>query len=364
MPCHPLHEQIKMKHMNMRFLLRCTLTLLSLLATSMGTSQTNSLPKVQLPSLPSGVIELRVAHVVNPRLPRMSDSQLTIMLQQIEKTTLEHFGLQVKFAPLVEIPVAAVFASIPPKFQTLAAQQTYDRTAFFQRLSRLQEAFAKGLAQSGESLASQAEFAKPHTPQAELKSFDQLGKAIADLQLANFKRWSSRTALDGKSVIDNSRFHEFMQWNHLGYGKLPFEFVITNQIIASVEYVLPAVHSAVRGGYSNGITSFNPLAKYGTYSAWSTYAFTENDADWLQWRNGERYTPEEAARLAGIAATHELGHQLLHLLYPFGQKGCIMSPVPMFAYRAWEAQLSAKDCAIGSSSAMTPGAYSFRYIPP
>ncbi|NJS35838.1 MAG: hypothetical protein HC765_04400 [Brachymonas sp.] len=68
--------------------------------------------------------------------------------------------------------------------------------------------------------------------------------------------------------------------------------------------------------------------------------------------------------MAGIAASHELGHQLLHLLHPFGQKHCLMNPVPMFAYRAWAKQLSAKDCALGSSKEMTPGAHRFHYEQP
>lgn len=344
--------------------LACTFCVM-LACTAVG--QTNPWPAVPLPHLPlpaEGPIELRVAHVINPRLPRMSDAQIAILLEQMARSTQEHFGLQVQFATPVEIPIATVFASIPPKFTTLAQRLTYNPQSLFQRRSQLHEAFAKGLAGSGEPLAAQGAFAQQHAPDVDASSFDQLGKTLANLQLANIKRWSERKALDGSSVIDDSHYHEFLQWNHLGYGKLPYELVITNQIIASVEYALPSVHSAIRGGYTNGITSYNPLAKFGTYSAWSTYAFTDNDTDWLKWRAGESYSPDEAARLAGMAAVHELGHQLLHLLHPFSQKGCIMEPVPMFAYRAWSQQLSAKDCALHSSKAMTPGSYTFRFMPP
>lgn len=353
--------------MNKQTLFRSWVCALCTLLACTAISQTApwpALPSPRLPSSAEGPIELRVAHVINPRLPRMSDAQIALMLDQMVRSTQEHFGLRVKFAVPVEIPIATVFASIPPKFSTQAQRLTYNPQSLSQRRSSLHEAFAKGLAGSGEPLAAQGAFAQQHAPDVDASSFDQLGKTLANLQLAIIKRWSERKALDGNSVIDDSRFHEFLQWNHLGYGKLPYELVITNQIIASVEYALPSVHSAIRGGYTNGITSYNPLAKFGTYSAWSTYAFTDNDADWLKWRAGESYSPDEAARLAGMAAVHELGHQLLHLLHPFGQKGCIMEPVPMFAYRAWSQELSAKDCALGSSRAMTPGSYTFRYLPP
>ena len=67
-----------------------------------------------------------------------------------------------------------------------------------------------------------------------------------------------------------------------------------------MEYGWPAVHAAVRGGYSNGITTYNRRSRFGTMSIWSTYAFTGNDAQLVQLRNGERYTEEEAARRRSV----------------------------------------------------------------
>ena len=91
--------------------------------------------------------------------------------------------------------------------------------------------------------------------------------------------------------------------------------------------------------------------------SWSTYAFTGNDAQLVQLRQGESFTEEEAARLAGLSGAHELGHQLLHLSHPFGQPACLMYPVPMFSYGEWAAKLSASQCRPGSNPAVTPGAY-------
>jgi hypothetical protein len=236
--------------------------------------------------------------------------------------------------------------------------------SFFARKSSLAKAFARGLAQQGEPLEEMALFAQKKGIKLDAKNFDTFGDDVARLQLDRIAHWTGILALDGKSVIDDRPFHQFTAWNMLGYGELPFELIITNQIIASVEYVQPSIHTAIRGGYTNGITSFNRSTRWGLHSVWSTFAFTQNDNGWIARREGEVYTPEEAARLAGLTATHEIGHQLLHLIHPFGQKGCIMDPVPMFAYRAWADKLSAKECPLNSSRAMTPGAYRFRYIRP
>jgi hypothetical protein len=324
----------------------------------------NEMAQLPLPKLGSQPLELRVAHVINPRLPRMSDLQINQMLETMAQATYDHFGISVRFAKPVELPIALAFESIPPKFMALAKRDQYNFRSLFARSSSLASAFGKGLARQGEPLEDMALFAQKKGINLNSRNFEAFGEDVAKLQLNRIAQWTNIQALDGKSVIDDQPFHQYTAWNMLGYGELPFELIITNQIIASVEYVQPSIHTAMRGGYTNGITSFNRSARWGTHSIWSTFAFTQNGSDWIARREGEAYSPEEAARLAGLAATHELGHQLLHVIHPFGQKGCIMDPVPMFAYRAWADKLSPKDCPVSSSKAMTPGSYLFRYIKP
>ncbi len=322
------------------------------------------LATLPLPQLNAQTIELRVAHVINPRLPRMSDAQIALMLDAMARATSEHLGIEVRFVQPVEIPIAQVFAGIPPKFTQFANSQQHKFRSLFARKSTLARAYAEGFAQGGEPLEEMAMFAQRKGLRFDKSSFAAFGKDAANYQLARMHDWQKFVASDGKSVIDDQAFHEYTLWNHIGYGNLPFELVITNQIIASVEYSQPSIHTAIRGGYTNGFTSFSTKSRLGSFAAWSTFALTSNDTEWLRLREGESYTAEEAAQLAGTAAVHELGHLLLHLMHPFGQKGCIMDPVPMFAYRAWAAQLSAKDCPLSSSAAMKPGAYRFTYLLP
>jgi hypothetical protein len=322
---------------------------------------TASLP---LPKFDVQPIELRVAHVINPRLPRMSDAQIALMLDTMAQATNEHLGIRVRFTQPEEISIAQAFAGIPLKFVDLAKREQFNFRSWFSWKSSLAKAYARGLAQAGEPLEDMALFAQKKGIKLDARNFETFGKDAAHYQLERMDQWQKLKANDGKSVIDEQPFHEYTMWNYVGYGQMPYELVITNQIIASVEYSQPSIHTAIRGGYTNGITTFNPQGRWGSFSVWSTFAFTSSEKKWLTWREGESYTPEEAARLSGLAAVHELGHQLLHLVHPFGQKGCIMDPVPMFAYRAWAAKLSAKDCPLGSSQAMTPGAYRFQYIQP
>ena len=315
---------------------------------------------VPLPRLGAQPVELRVAYAINPRLPRMDAAQLTTLLDAMRDGVREHFGVELRFAPVREVQLADLFATIPPRRRADALKDTYDFKSGRARRVALDRAFAKGLRDSRESLPEMIAFAQPHTGPM-VATYEDLGRKVAALQLERVQQWAQRKALDGGPAIDGQPFNEFPMWLALGFGDLPYELVLTNQLIAGVEYGFPAVHTAIRGGYSNGVTSYGRLSRLGTFSVWSTYAFTADDEQIVALRNGERYTPEEAARLAGLSGAHEIGHQIFHFTHPFGQPACLMSPVPMFEYRAWAARLSAKDCRIGSSAAMTPGAYRFEY---
>lgn len=316
---------------------------------------------VPLPQLSPGPVELRPAYAINARLPRMSSEQLRILLAATQTAAKEHLGIELRFAPVTEIPIEDLFGRIPEVNRREASTHVYDFKSGNGNPGNLAKEFGKGLKHQGESLPEMAAYIRPYLGELKEVSYEAMGAALAGMQLAGIERWKAIPALDGGFAIDKAPYNEAQMWAALGYGDVPYELVLTNQIIASIEDIDPAIHAAIRGGYANGITTYSKQSRYGTYSVWSTFAFTSN-APWItRVRDGEEYTPEEAARLAGIGATHELGHQLLHLLHPFGNKACIMNPVPMFTYRAWINSLSPRDCPIGSSPAMQPGAYTFEY---
>lgn len=316
---------------------------------------------VPIPRLPAGPVELRVVHVVNPRLPRMNDGQILILLNAVKETCRQHFGVELTFAPLQEISVAGFFALIPEKRRQQALLHAYDFKNGTGDPQQLAADFGRKLREEGESLPAMLRYAKPYLGDLPKPSYETLGAALAKLQLERIKRWQTVPALDNGPAIDNSPYNEYTMWDVAGYGDLPFELVITNQIIASVENIDPSVHTAIRGGYNNGLTTYSRSSRFRTYSVWSTFAFT-TDYPWVkEMRNGETLNAAEAARLAGIGAAHELGHQLFHFLHPYDNSACVMNPVPMFSYRAWADGLSPRDCPIGSSPPMQPGAFKFVY---
>ena len=332
----------------------------TMLASCISSTSTKFIP---LPVLSSVPVDIRVAYVVNPRLPRMEPAEIEVLLESMRKAVLEHFGVHLQFGPAKVVTVESLFDTIPAQYRDAAQKISYDFKSGFDDRKRLDEAFGLGFRQSGESLEELAAFARPHTGALTNPSFESFGARMVGLQLERIRIWRERKGLDGYAAIDHNPFNEFAMWASLGTGDLPYELVLTNQIIVSMEYADPAVHAAIRGGYTNGVTNYNRRSSLGTTSIWSTYAFTGNDEQLVHLRGGESYTPEEAAKLAGLSGAHELGHQLLHLGHPFGNPACLMKPVLMLRYREWASQLNSLKCALGSSATMTPGAVRFRNGP-
>jgi hypothetical protein len=316
---------------------------------------------VPLPELPNGPIALRVAYVVNPRLPRFTDAQLDALLAAARHGAREHLDVDLEFALPIQVPIALLFERIPEAVRRQALAQVYDFGADGADASRLAQAFARGFSSSGQTLPELVQAARAAGVTIDADTFEAFGAAAARVELERSQKWRNLKALDGGPLIDASGYNEFAMWIALGYVDLPYDLVLTNQPIDSVEYGWPAISAVVRGGYSNGVTTYNRSGRFLAMSVWSTFAFSSNEPWVVDMRGGESYEAGEAARLSGLGAVHELGHQLFHYGHPYGNPACVMNPVPLLAYRRWAAALSAQRCIKGGSPAMTPGAVTLAY---
>lgn len=314
-----------------------------------------SSPFVPLPVLPNGLLEMRVAHAINPRLPRLTDAQLTSMLAATAATVKAHFGVDLKFLPAVELSVKKVMDGIPAIDQEAARRNAINFKSANVDMRRFELATAKMLQDSGESFEGVAQFARATMPDADISSFDTIGAAAAQLHLQRLQRWLAVPAFDGAPAINSSPYNEFGFWDFCGRGVLPFEMIVTNQLIVSAEFTNTSIHTAVRGGYTNGIASANRSSKYGSAAIWSTFAFLSEDPWVVELRQGERYAAEEAVKLSGICATHEIGHQLFHYGHPYLRPECVMAPVRGIAFRAAAARFDAAACARVADPHMRPG---------
>ena len=186
-------------------------------------------------------------------------------------------------------------------------------------------------------------------------------EALTETLLSRLNVWRILPANDRQAVIDDSIYNEWTFWDTLAHGALPYDIVITNQLVASAEYYGMDVHSALRGGITVGTTSYSRDGPFHTYAFLSTFPFSNDYVPIVQLRGGARYGEEQAARLAGAYLAHEIGHVLLHLGHPFNQSACVMNPAQLLDFQSWYDNLDSGRCALGSSAEMVPGAAKLSY---
>ena len=149
----------------------------------------------------------------------------------------------------------------------------------------------------------------------------------------------------------------------LGGNSEPIQILVIwgliNQIIASAEYMNNAIHSAVRGGVSNGYTNPASRTKSGLTSVVSVYPFLADDEITRRLRDGSFGSIRERNEVIAMLLVHELGHQLLGLGHPFENTACVMNPPRLLHFKDWLKMQNPKECEIGSSSDMKIGRFTF-----
>ena len=332
--------------------------------------------RVPLPVLPKRPIKLRVAYLENPRFAPVSDAAIKVILAEANKIVQTHFGVTLQFEPAEKIELEAVFSRIPLIYKRAAAKSVFDfksRPSDSAAIRRLAKANYAAISRSRSDLGDLIKFASPHLGglidrvYREDRSPDawKFATVVTFLMLKRLSQIASVPVEDGRPAIDGSPFNEWAYWDQLGHGGLPWEVVITNQLVASAEYYGASLHTALRGGVTAGTTSVSPLSRYGSYSWISTFPFTGAASKLVVLRKGEVYIRgDEAERLAGALLAHEIGHQLFHFDHPFGNPACVMAPTPLMEFRRWHAAFDAEKCKVGSSLQMVPGAAKINFYRP
>jgi hypothetical protein len=321
--------------------------------------------RVSLPDLPNETITLSVASVVNPRFPELTDMQLQKILDKTAVMVRQHFGLSVSFKKPVSVSIESFFNYLKDNVKKERGRDIVK----FSRVSKdeirkMRRGVYKTLGQYWNDREVVADYARPYllTPY-EGDDFKQLARALVDTLLQRLQYWQTQKAKDGKPVINNDPYNEWVWWDSIGYGDMPYDVVITNQIVASAEVYDMSVHSSIRGGITAGTTTYSEQSQFKAYTYIMVYPML-NDSDMLtQLRNDEHYTDEQVVTYSAALLTHELGHLLLHLGHPFGNQNCVMSPTPLLKYREWYEGLDAAQCLINSEEMMTPGIARLEYRP-
>ena len=190
-----------------------------------------------------------------------------------------------------------------------------------------------------DSLDSLREFASAVLPAAGFEGIDTKDaffKVVAAHHLQKLSVLSRLPAAPGaaKRLLDPALpYHQYVYWDAAAERVRRFDFILTNQALASAESVDASIHSSLRGGVTTGFTE-RSHATYGGTVVLSTYPVLGEAGPIREMRGGD-YAPKDAARYLGAYSSHEFGHLLLHRGHPFDHPACVMNPAKALRYQEW-----------------------------
>ena len=306
-------------------------------------------------------VMLRVAHVINPRLERLSSVEIYLLLHYFKVQSKALLGVTVDFETVEEIDIENLFAAIPTDIAEIARHQTFDvekATSYESEIfvALMHDAFEG----SSNPIRELVEFGDGYleTKPERINSIS-FTEAVYETLVSRLKSLHRIVAKDGNPVIDKSDYNKWAVWVAAGYAHKPYDVVLTNQLIASATYGNVEIHSAIRGALPVGTAAYSSSGRYGGFVFSSTFPFTNNSSQILGMRGGESYSRMEAAKLAGTYLVHELGHLLYRYGHPFNETGCVMNPVTLLHFRDWYEGIVSRTCPVIDTGAMKKGAANF-----
>ena len=317
-------------------------------------------PAVPLPELGDGPVTLRVVRALNPRFTSLTEAEIADVLEQTARLVQDHFGLDVRFERGDDYTMAELFQRMPDVVEEFALSWSYTPPPPTLSPQPLMDLIAVGLEGDRAFAAKVTGYVEPLIPGATEMDTQELTAAITETWVQGLRRWRTLAAQDGRRVIDQSNYHQFAMWDHLGYGGLPFDLVITNQLVASAELYSFAPHAAMRGGLTNGFTGFSRTGQFGAYAMVSTFPFANDLGAANELGPDPVFDATNTTRYTALILAHEIGHFLLHLGHPWDNPSCIMFPVPPGGMTSLMGNLDPNQCSLGSEPAMKPGAANIR----
>ena len=302
---------------------------------------------------------MRVVRVINPRFDALTDVQIADALDQTTQLVRDHFGLEVRFERGEDYDILEIMKLIPPAAEEFAKSQIYPLPRTTQapnRLAAMIEEYLNFPEVDADLLAEEVAIFIPRAPGM---NKSELALAFARIWVSGLRRWHAVTAQDLEPAIDFHNYHQKPLWTYLGYGDLPFDIVITNQLLASAEITSFSPGKALIGGLRLGWISFSRSGRLGAYAGVSTFPLVNDTGDASHL--GPAWAADPANDVA-LILTHELGHMLLRLDHPIANTDCIMSaPRRLEARQAQTWEPVASKCPLESNPQMTPGAMVFQY---
>jgi len=305
-------------------------------------------------------IQIRVAYIEFSRFPTISRETLSRLIDASTNVAKDKFGIEIRISELVILNADAVakrMREMPEQITINELSRSYtlgSSKISLKHVLEMPDSIEQCLRNNGIPLKKLVSFVQ--LPEEKNFTYQELAEYLTAVAVKRYELIANDSASDGLPVVGGTPYNEWKMWQVLGYSNLPYEVVITNQPILSIERDHCSIHALLRGGLSIGGTTYSKKSKFGTYALFSIFPFVAENKGFLELNRGKKFTASEIGEYAGAYLVHEYGHMLFHLGHPFARDECVMNPAPDLNVRAWWASRSRGKCPIGSSPQMIPGA--------
>jgi len=271
---------------------------------------------VPLPTLGSGEeIVLRYAFIENPDVPTFTLEEWQIVLDTASEAVDEHFGLNVQFAGGESIDLEETFSRLDVLMTEEQKGQIAPMNTAEIDWHRMVEAIEETLPETNLELIAALNYLERYAGRDlgpirgnTISERRRSLAVLASLQLAealdNMAHNLEWELTGDPQRVSEFGYNEWVYWDALPSLGMPYEVLLTNQAVVSVEYAPYPLHIITRAGVTAGTTSGNPTARFGTSSWVTSFPFIDLSPNFGDLR-GASYWREDSARYAGLLLAHE-----------------------------------------------------------
>lgn len=311
--------------------------ILALSCSTLGTPTLRDLPKDR-------EYPIVVRHIVDPRLPALSEPEFQDMLDRCRVYIREYLGYDVTFfvqanQPLLDfrnemrgldnLPMMAEL-----KKSLLDVNSETDR-------ARLKNYIEDLVAAAPESTL------RRHVPDfGRFAGRKEIAAHIHRQYIEKLRKIQNIRTADGTPLAAgpyaDTLTYPFwdMALRHLQGA----HFIFTNTIMADMELDIP-IYVALRFGITTGLVEENLNNAYRAAGIIFTYPFLSRDGFFVSER-GSEIPGERLTDVIALYATHEFGHFLNHYRDYYDHDNCIMVPAHDLDYYGWYLDKKDKKCAL------------------
>nr|HPJ37307.1 hypothetical protein [Spirochaetota bacterium] len=271
--------------------------------------------------------------ILDPRLPRLSDSEFNEMLDHLQVYIKEYLGYHARFTRIPDIDILR-FKKDMAFIENLDDMKVLKKGLLDIRKDtdrrRLREFIRALISRTDKKiLASYVPDYAAHKDPRRLAEhlYRQYSEKLRTIQ-------GIRTA-DG-TALNSSGYEETLTypfWEMALRHLQKADFVFTNTIMADAEIDIP-IYVVLRYGITTGMVTGNIHNRFRGAGIMFTLPFLSQDRFFRKERK-ERIPAAEKTRVIALYSTHEFGHFFNHYKDYYDHRNCIMVPANDLNYYRW-----------------------------